>query len=230
MREFVRYTGLLVCIVLLSSCMTRSRMNKLVTKYYAQKDKLILSTPSKEQYEVNFTRLPVVNGYCHSKFKSFFTVPLLVYTFSKERIVCTINPKLVSWELTNILNKELSMEENAERIKGKKIILEWQHLPNTIEHKYVNHYVPMPRSYIDISVTKVDFKADNGKLELICKITDAQGTILKQLTIEETVEPVHIETYFEGRRRDFIWNGLTAMNEHYIAKYNTIVKNIIEEL
>lgn len=210
--------------------MTTARMNKLVTKHYVNKNKTILTPAVNPNLEIDYSGLKHVNGYCNSKYKRFFTVPLLIYTFSKERIQCDINYKLITWPMIDKLNNYLGQEYYQEKLNGKKLVLEWKRLPNTIEHQYVNHFIALPFSYVDIDVTKVHFKSDLGSINCVMKLLDASGHVLKQVNLEESMNPILIESFFEGRRRDFIWNGLRAMDEHYNMAFHQLINSILEQI
>lgn len=217
-------------LLLLSSCMTTSRMNKLVMKYYVKQSKTILTPPPSDILEMDYTKLKRVNGYSKSRYKSFFTVPLLIYTFSKERIQCEINPKLLTWQLNEKLKSYLQSSDFAEKMSNRKVVIEWQKLPNVIEHKYVSHFLALPYSYNSASITKTDFKGEQGTLICIIKILNRDGVILSEKTHETVLDPVLIETFFEGRRRDFIWHGLDMVSERNTIAFQQLIDKILQEI
>lgn len=227
---FLKHSVCVMVLLLFSSCMTTSRMNKLVMKYYVKQSKTILTPPPSDVLEMDYSKLKNVNGYSKSKYKSFFTVPLLVYTFSKERIQCEINPKLLTWQLNERLRSYLQSSDFVDKMNGRKVVIEWRKLPNVIEHKYVSHFLALPYTYSNVSVTKTDFRSDEGAFACVMKLIDSNGQVIKEKVYEDVLKAVLIETFFEGRRRDFIWNGLDQVSERNTAAFQLMINSILDEI
>jgi hypothetical protein len=228
--NFLKDSVCILVMLLFSSCMTTSRMNKLVTKHYVSKHNTILKPELNQNLDMDYGSLKYINGFCKSRYKSFYTVPMLLYTFSKEQIECEINYRLITWPLIEKLNNYMGQEYYKEKFYGKKIIIAWQNLPNTLEHKYVNHFIALPFTIVDIDVTKVHFKSDLGKIACFIKIVDSEGHELKSVKFEETMNPVFIETFYEGPRRDFIRNGLNIMDQRYNMAFHQLINSILKEI
>jgi len=213
--------------------MTTRRMDKLVALYYAQKSPQIISPPANEYFDIDYSKLKHMNYPSVSKHKAFFVVPLLFYTFSKSRVHCDINPKLIAYDLRTELGKTLEQEYYKNKMADKHIYIQFTKLPNWIEHKYVSNYIALPSRYTSgsgISIEEATFTSDSGHVVMKCAISDKAGNVLKVIELSKYLDPVYVQTYYEGRRRDFIYNGLSMLDEKYVTLYKQIVEEIVGEL
>jgi hypothetical protein len=213
--------------------MTTHRMDKLVGMFYTEKSTQVITPPTNEYFDVDYTKLKHMNYYSQSRYKAFFVVPLLFYTFSKEKIHCDINPKLIAYDLHMELKKTLEQEYYKNKLADKHIYIQLIKLPNWIEHKYVSNFIALPTRYSvgsGISVREVTFTSDSGNVVLKCGITDKAGNVLKIMEITKHLDPVYVETYAEGRRKYFIYNGLSILDSKYNRIYKEIITEIVQEL
>lgn len=74
------------------SCMTTKKANKITNKFYEERSKYVINTTLPKF--INFK--PMMSFYSNanvnSRYKSFYTIPLIFYTFSKETIETKLNP------------------------------------------------------------------------------------------------------------------------------------------
>ncbi len=213
--------------------MTTSRMNRLVTQYYTQKDRTPLTPVKSDYFQISYSGVKQVNGYCTSTYKSFFTVPLIFYTFSKEQIECKINPKIITKDFARKLDKQLNQEYYKLKLEGLTLQIKFTSLPNHISHRYVSHFIVVPGSYYynpTFAITESGFYAPRGAINLECKLINTAGDVKKEFYITREINSVIMEAPFEGSRRYFIFEGLDRLSQEFEYAYNNMVEELLEEL
>ncbi|MBA3663586.1 MAG: hypothetical protein H0W61_05175, partial [Bacteroidetes bacterium] len=175
-----------ICLLLLPGCMLTGKMTKLVSEHYAPKSRLTI--PDNISWlTVSTDSLKRINGYCESKYNSFFAVPLLVYTYSQEGIECRVNPKIyVNRIVTDLENK--MKEQGAEgKITGKKLELSFTNIPTTFFHRYTSHYVALQlvfnNLYFSIRNNELSNRASTLRLNYVLRDA-ATNTIIKTGTVD----------------------------------------------
>ncbi len=232
-KLFARAAFFVLCASVLCSCMTAHRMDKLVTNHYTQKGRNLLVPPVNDYFDLDYSKVKHLNYFTESKYRAFFTVPLLFYTFSKEKIYCAINPKLVAYDFYMELQNTLSQEYYKSKLTDKHLTIQFLSLPNGVEHKYVSNYIALPSRYsasMGISINEISFTTDSGDVALKCFVRDKSGNTLKEISLNKRLNPVTIKTMFEGRRRDFIYNGMARFDERYLTIYRELINQILEEI
>lgn len=211
--------------------MTTSRMNKLVTNYYVKDKKLTLTAKPTENVRVAHSKLKNVNGFCKSTYKKFYTIPLIFYYYSYERIQCEINPKLLTQQFQVELSKWLDQEDNKAKLNGGSLDVQFTALPHNIHHRYISHYVPLYGRYsTSFQVIRNVFMSDSGTVALTCEIKDRSGAVVKNMSIDRRLKAVNMDTYFTGRRKHFILQGMEVMSVEYETTFRELIQSILEEI
>lgn len=219
----------ILTILVFTSCMTTSRMDKVVATYYAEKNKGFIKSFEVKNCEVSYAKLKQVNGFSKSRYKNFFVVPLLVYYFSYEKIHCQVNPKVVATPFARELSDWLNQQYYSDKLKDKQLEIEFVKMPNSFIHVYESQLLALPYS-TGISIVENDFLSDSGYVEINCILKDSNGTIIKSINLSEKLDPVRISNYGNGRRKYFIIQGLDFVSERYEETFRKLIQNMLEEI
>ncbi len=126
-------------LVLVQSCLLKNKVDRTVNTYYTKRN-FNLQTYYTDKLVLNTKEIPSVEGFCKTNYKSFFTVPLLLYTFSKEVIKCDVNPRILINTISNEINSMAENEEYAEMFSDKEIELIFKKVPTTFYYRYLSHF------------------------------------------------------------------------------------------
>jgi hypothetical protein len=215
----MRLPALLASVLVLftlQSCMLCSRMDKLVSQHYARKQAL-KPIEEKANVSINTTALNKVNGFCRSRYKRFFTIPLLIYTYSDERIQCDVNPKIYAGLIVRELYSKMETEEWRGKLDGKILYLNFGSIPSRFTHNYENHFIALPIFYtsINLSYTKEEGFSERKGMYLSYTIKDNSGNILKQGELEQTVNNTYIKRPWSQWRKHFIQDFISNFDGNF---------------
>lgn len=122
----------LQCLIIAQSCLLKNKVERTVNSYYSKRS-FNLQTYYTDRIVLNTKEIKSMPGFCKTHYKSFFTVPLLFYTFSKDVIKCDIIPGILINSISNEINSMAENEEYAEMFSEKEIEL--------IFKKYQLHFI-----------------------------------------------------------------------------------------
>lgn len=205
--------------LLFQSCMLSGRMTKLISEYYAPKKTLRVSDIS-NWLIIKTDSLPRINGYCQTRYNRFFTVPLIIYTYSEENIECRVNPKMYVNSIVSEINRLSQLPSNTKLLAGKIIELSVNNIPSVFNHNYTNHYVSLQFFFqnIGLSITKNELLYKGNWLRVSYKIKDAITlTLLKQGYLSEPFSGAYYLKNYGQRRKIFVKN--------FIEQYDNALEN-----
>ncbi len=214
-------------------CMLTSKMDKIVSGYYANKSSLN-SLNNKNNFLINTDSLKRLNGFCKSEYKSFYTVPLLVYTYSNEKIKCTVNTKFYVNAFVNELNKLLDLEYNKQKLDNKTIELFFTRIPNSFTHSYYSHTIIIQFLFgngITLAFREDEMYYPQNKITLNYVIRDKSTSgVLKQGNFSELVNKAYSKKgYYEGRRY-FVEDFVQAYDNTMQYNCTLIAQKLVDEL
>jgi hypothetical protein len=200
-------------------------MDKLVSTYYAQKGSL-KPIEEKGNVKLNMQALPKTPGFCKSRYRSFFMIPLLVYTMSNEKINCRVNPKIY----VNVFAGELYSALQAEvyKIDGKTLEINFTDVPSSFTHRYQEHLVALP--YVWTGFEKEEAHSDNAYVRLNYTVRDASLNIVKQGEIEQIVNPTAAIRSWSLRRKTFIQNFVANFDSNLESSCREAARAIVNQL
>lgn len=204
--------------------MLTSKMDKIVAKYYVQKNGL-KQVDNKNNFTLNTDSLPRINGFCKSSYRNFFTVPLLVYFYSDEKIKCSVNPRFYVNALVNDVNKLLENESNNSKLNDKTIELYFKNIPTTFNHHYGNSFIVVQFFLVNLSLsfTKDELYYPQNKMRVSYVIKDKNSsTILKQGDLSQVLTNASVKTRSIYRRKRFV--------ENFVNSYDNTMENICQEM
>lgn len=189
---FKKTTVLFLVVIALQSCMLKSKMTKIVTEHYTKKE--ALKPVVNANVTVNTDALARIPGYCRSSYQRFYTVPLLVYTFSSEAIRCQVNPNIY----VNATNKEINklLEGNKEKLDNKQVEISFTNIPNAFNHNYKNHFIALQFLFFGftLSTNKNEMYYPIGFIKLNYVVRDkTTQTILKQGELSEQIANLYVK-------------------------------------
>lgn len=139
--NFFRLIFPFIVALILTSCLTQSKLNKVITEHYS-KTKLGNTKDSiKNEVICYFDTVSNSQEIADIEYKRFFMVPLVFYTYCEEKIECTINPKIFENHLFSEFKKIEQKDVLTEKLKGKRIELYIQNIPTTFNHSYKSHFI-----------------------------------------------------------------------------------------
>ncbi len=234
--KLIYKTNTILCVlfvfIVLQSCMLSSKMDKIVSKYYVQKHGL-KPIDNKNNFVVNTDSLQKINGFCKSNYKSFYTVPLLVYFYSTERIKCTINPRFYVNTLITEINKLLESEANQGKLNDKTIELSFKNIPTTFNHHYTNNsFVALIfLTQLSLSFTKDELYYPQSNLKISYIIKDkGTSTIIKQGVLTEILTNANDKRYSIYKRKYFVENFVTSYDNTMQTICQSLAQQLINEL
>jgi hypothetical protein len=221
-----------LCLTLAQSCLLKNKVERTVNSYYTKRS-FNLQTYYTDKIVLNTKEIPTISGFCKTNYKSFFTVPLLFYTFSKEIIKCDVNPRILINTISNEINSMAENEDYAEMFSDKEIELIFKKVPTSFYHRYRSHFVvPLFSSFFFIP-------SYWGKTEL-CNVGDSivvnysirnkvSITTIKQGEIHYLLKGKQIERNGEEKIK-FIEDFYRYYDDQLLTSGNEIAKMIVNEI
>jgi len=227
---FFRLLTLAFILIIGQSCMLTGKMDRIVSEHYATKSLKIPTTA--HNIIVHSDSLPWINGYCKSRYNRFFTVPLIIYTYSDEMIQCKINPRIFASVIVNELNALIAQENNPDKLNGKTIEIWINDIPATISHRYTNHFVffQLVVNSLTLSFTKNEMFNKKGDIRVRYLIRDNSMNVLKQGTLTENVLYQYDFKSTGQRRKYFVQNYLHSFDRELETSSKKIAQSIINEI
>ncbi len=227
--SFKRIAFLFLVFVALQSCMLKSKMTKIVTEHYTKKE--ALKPVTNTNVTVNTDALPRIPGYCRSSYQRFYTVPLLVYFFSKEVIRCQVSPNIY----VNAVNKEINklFESNKEKLNNKQLEITFTNIPNAFNHSYKNHFIAIQYLFfgITISTNKNEMYYPIGFIKLNYVLRDkTTQNILKQGELSEQISNLYVKKEYYQSRKHFVEDFVTLHDNNTTNACQLIAQKLINEL
>ncbi len=183
--------------------MLRSKMDKIVTEYYAKKKQILKPIESGNNSVIVIDSLKRVNGFCKSDSKSFFTVPLLFYYYSKEKILCRVNPKIYANAILSEIDGQLNTGDANRKLAGKTIEVIFSNIPSFFYHNYAEHFLVI--QYANLSFAKEEVYNPAGDLRINFVIRDNQTSqIIKKGRVTEQFINTYFRKNYGERRNTFI--------------------------
>jgi hypothetical protein len=207
--------------------MLSGRMNKIVSEYYAKKGSL---KPIEDKGNVvfNSTALQRVPGFCRSRYKNYFAIPLLVYTYANEKINCQVNPKIYAGAIANYFYAELGADSLLSKLQGKTLEITFKELPSSFWHRYQDHYVILQYGF-NMSFSSEEIADQGGKIRISYVIRDQAGSV-KQGEIEQPVSTTYYKRPFAQARKSFVRNFIYTFDSKYLDACAQIAHTLNSEI
>lgn len=140
-----------ICVIISQACMLKHTVDRTVNNYYTNR-RVILASDTSSRILLNTREIQPQNSYCKAHYDSFFTVPLIIYYYSKEIICCNVNPTLLVNSVVNSLNTLAENDENLDYFSGKNIELHFHKVPTVFYHRHRSHFLFNPFPLIGLFV------------------------------------------------------------------------------
>jgi hypothetical protein len=230
--KLTRACVLLLVPLVLQQCMLSGKMTRIVSEHYAPKAKLrIQETPN--WLEVKTDNLPRINGYCQVNYNRFFTVPLIVYFYSDEKIQCSVNPKIYVNRLIDELTRSLTTNGIESKISGKKIEITVTSLPLTFHHRYYSHYAALQllfnNLYFSISENELSNKAGSLAVDYVIRDNSAQN-IIKAGSLSAGIPGSFVTKNYSQRRKFFVQDYISTFDMNVETSVKQICTDLINQL
>lgn len=224
-----KFTILFLVFTALQSCMLKSKMNKIVTEHYTKKE--ALKPVNVDNLKINTDLIRPLPGYCRSSYQRFYTVPLLVYFFSREVIRCQVNPNIY----VNATNREINklLESNKEKLDNKQIEIAYTSIPNSFNHSYKNQFVSIQFLFfgITLSINKNEMYYPIGFIKLNYVVRDkTTQAILKQGELTEQIPNLYVTKSQYQRRKHFVEDFVTLYDNNTTNACQLIAQKLVNEL
>jgi hypothetical protein len=193
--------------------MLSSRMDKLVSEYYAKNGSL---KPIEDKGNVvfNSSALQRVPGFCRSRYKNYFAIPLIFYTYASEKINCQVNPKIYAGAISRYIYAELGADSLPQKLQGKTLEISFNELPCTFFHRYQDHYVILQYGF-NMSFSNEDMADQGGRIRISYVIKDQAGNAT-QGQIEQPVSSTYYKRNYSQSRKSMIKNFIYTFDDKYI--------------
>ena len=130
MLKFLYFT---IIALILTGCMTTSRMDKLV-KHKTSRHQLQVNVMDSSHFVLNTSRMASTEKLCESKHKSFYIIPAIVFWWWKNSINCKINNHYFINQFTVVLNRKANDEIWKNKLKDKKLEICLDTVPNQFNY------------------------------------------------------------------------------------------------
>jgi hypothetical protein len=221
----------LLCLIIAQSCLLKNKVERTVNSFYAKRS-FNLQTYYTDRIVLNTKEIPGISGFCKTNYKSFFTFPLLIYTFSKEVIKCDVNPRTLINSISNEINSMAENEEYAEMFSEKEIELIFKKVPTKFYHRFESHngFVPIFFYFLTYNIYKTDLYNIGDSLILTYNIRDkVTRTSLKQREISYLIKGRQVEKQKQNRI-EFIEDFYRYYDDQLLTSGSEIAKMIINEI
>lgn len=224
-----RLIGLLIIAALLQGCMLSGKMTRIVSEYYAPKAKLRMQE-SPAWLSIKTDSLQRVYGYCEARYKRFFTVPLLFYTYSDEKMECKINPKIYANFLSSALQKQLTAAGMENKLSGKVLEVSLSQVPSTFYHRYYSHYIIL-QNLLHFSITENELSNRAGTVRLSYILRDqTTQNIIKAGVLSAPVAGSFYTKYYSERRLYFVQNFVATFDRQLQTAIDQLSTDLIYQL
>ncbi|MGZ3898843.1 MAG: hypothetical protein ACXVO9_11605 [Bacteroidia bacterium] len=206
-------------------------MTRIISEHYA---KARTSKPEDTNWlTVKTDSLPHINGFCKVRYQSFFTVPLLVYTYSEERMECKINPKIYVNEIVTELTKKLREPVNENKISGKIIELSVNYVPTTFYHRYNSHYVALQvifsNVYFSVTNNELNNKASSIRVSYVIRDAASSG-VIRAGFLTAGIPGNYYKKSYSQRRKYFVQDYLSSFDRNLEYSSTQIANDLINQL
>lgn len=221
----------LLCLIVAQSCLLKNKVERTVNSFYT-KSSFNLQTYYTDRIVLNTKEIPSISGFCKTNYKSFFTVPLLFYTFSKELIECDVNPRILINSISNEINSMAENEDYAEMFSDKEIELIFKKVPTTFYYRFKNHIVFVPFYFHFFATYNTDLYNIGDTLILNYNIRDkVTRTSIKQGEINYLINGRQVEKQKPNQSRlEFIEDFYRYYDDQLLTSGSEIAKMIINEI
>jgi hypothetical protein len=225
--RFFKIFALLIVAGSFCSCMLSSKMDKIVSEYYAKKGSL---KPVEDKGHVVFNSAPLqrVPGFCRSRYKNYFTIPLLFYTYASEKINCQVNPKIYAGAIASYFYSELNADSTWMMLKDKTLEVTFNELPCTFTHRYQDHYLILQYGF-NMSFSNEEMMDQAGKIRISYVIRDQAGNAT-QGQIEQPVSSTYNKRNFAQSRKTMVKNFIYIFDDKYLDACAQIARELKSEL
>ena len=210
--------------------MLTGKMTRIVSEHYA---KAKLSIPENTSWLIIKTdSLPRINGFCQARYQSYFTIPLLIYTYSEERMECKINPKIYVNEIVNELTRKLGDRENENKISGKVIELSVNYVPTTFYQRYNSHYVSLQVLFSNIYFSVINNEINNkaSSIRVSYVIRDASANVIRSGFLSAGTPGNYYRKNYSQRRRYFVEDYISSFDKNLQYSASQIAGDLINQL
>ncbi|MDX2174506.1 MAG: hypothetical protein SFY56_15490 [Bacteroidota bacterium] len=221
-----------ISIILLQSCMLTSKMDKIVSRHYASAQ-AITSLDNRNAIPFNIDSLPKINGFCKSRYSDFYVIPLIIYTYSCEKIVCEINPKYYVNATMNELNNLIERDANQLKLENKSLQLIFKKIPNSFIHKFDANSFAFQYFIIPISgtIAKEKMYYDSNEIVVDYIIRDkSTKELIKKGRIIETVTSVFDSKALIDTRWYFVETFVNSYDRAMRYASYSVAQKIVNEL
>lgn len=213
-----------------SSCMLTSKMDKIVSEHYAGRASLRMPENTGDLV-ITSEGLPRVNGYCNSRYNHFFTVPLLVYTYSAESINCNINPTIY----TSLISNEISrlLKNHPEKSENRIIEVSITGMPSSFAHKYNNHFVFVQFVFNNITLSFTKNELFNTHGSVVLNFTVKNKSTLETLnsgSVNVGLPYLQKIKFDNIQRKRFVQYYIGAFDEELSNASKAAAQNLIDKL
>ncbi|MBL7913309.1 MAG: hypothetical protein JNJ41_19760 [Bacteroidia bacterium] len=204
-------------------------MTKIVTDHYAKKE--ALKPVNVDNLKINTDLIRSVPGYCRSSYQRFYTVPLLVYFFSREIIRCQVNPNIY----VNATNKEINklLESNKEKLDNKQIEIAYTSIPNSFNHSYKHQVVSLQFLFFGFTfyTNKNETYSPIGFIKLNYVVRDkTTQSIIKQGELTEQIANLYtLKNSYESRKK-FVEDFVNLYDINTTNACQLIAQNLVNQL
>lgn len=219
-------------IIAFQSCMLTSKMDKIVAKHYAN-IQAVNVLDNKNAISFSTDSLPKINGFCKSRYKSFYTIPLVAYIYSHEKIVCEINPKYYVNATINELNYLMESDSTKLKMENKLLELKFKKLPNTITHNFNGNFIAIQYLFglfsLSFNFEKMYYPEGIMSVDYVIK-DKATFSILKEGTVNEMIFNVSDRKGFLDSRRYFVEAFVNSFDRDMRKASQSVALKIMDKL
>ncbi len=223
---------IILIVFLLQSCMLTSKMDKIVAEHYAKKN-VLNSLNNKNEFSIHLDSLQKINGFCKSQYKSFYTIPLLVYFYSDEKIKCSVNPRIYVNSIVNELNKLIENVSATQKLNNKTIELHFTNVPNSFTHHYSSHVIAIQYFFglFSLSFRKNEMYYPQDNIYMNYVIRDKNSLqIIKRGSISEIITSVYDRKSMFDSRKYFVANFVSSYDKTMQYSCYQVAQKLINEL
>lgn len=227
-----RLVLILLGTAIIQSCMLSGKMTKIVSEHYVKKGSFT-QADNTDWLIVNSNNLQRVQGYCKTRYNRFFTIPLIVYTYSDEKMECHVNPRIYVNSLIKEINTLTQSEINSAKIKGKQIELTVNSLPSKFNHHYNNHFIALDFLFrsMTLSFTKNELYTKGSGIEInyIIRVKETLE-VIKTGTLNSFVAADYYQKNYGQRRKFFVQDYLYSFDNKLENACRQIAQDLINQL
>jgi hypothetical protein len=219
---------LVVALIALQGCMLPGRLTRLVATTLPKPP---LDAPPELPARVTVVTDSIRGPYMgvNTKLKQFFAVPLLVYTYSREKMECVISAKRYTTVLRTQFASLCASESYREKLKDLECRITVKQVPAKLFHVYNGHFVALPLVRFSVHDELMYYPA--GEIVIEYTLTrDATPEVVRRGELRYPLYEMKFNRDMWHTRRELVASFTNALNDYLTIRCEQAAQSVLDQI